>query len=100
MTKLQEIWQNRVKIAEGIYNYTLGLLWPTKASKVAKNRITKCRSNACGLYDKYGESEKAFIKGQECCAGCGCVLKFLTSSMESSCTLKELGQVPMWVAEK
>lgn len=66
---------------------------------LAEQRIKICRSNKCGFYDKNGTSEKAFIKGKEACAGCGCNLAAKTSSQDSYCYLKDIGKIPLWDVE-
>lgn len=95
--RILKIWKDKWKILEGIWNFICG----TKRKKeIAEARIDLCRLNKCGLYDKYGQSPNAYVKGAETCAGCGCSLALKTMSMMESCTLQELGQIPMWVSEK
>ena len=68
--------------------------------KVAQERKTICQSNKCGHYDKLGEGDKAYIKGKPACGICGCNIKFLINSMESHCSLQDIGQEPLWKAKQ
>jgi len=63
---------------------------------MAAERIKICRSNKCGFYDEKGTSEKAFLPGQETCGQCGCALKAKCASKDSYCSLKDIGQEPLW----
>lgn len=99
MNRIKTIWKNRKQIWEGFYNTYLNFSERNKIKKISKKRIEICRSNKCGLYDKYGESQMAFIPGSESCGGCGCLLKEKTSCLTCSCFLETLGQVPMWEPE-
>ena len=87
MNKLQEIWKKKSLIVDGIYNHFFG---SKKAKEQAKKRLKICQSNKCGFYDKEGNSEKAFIKGEPACGVCGCNIAFLTASLDSKCSLQEL----------
>ena len=93
MNRIQEIWQNKFKIANGIYNYFFG---SRKAKEQAKKRLLICQSNKCGQYDKFGESEQTFVKGKPSCAICGCNIKFMCNSQETHCSLIQIGQEPLW----
>lgn len=94
--KIKEIWRNRNKIMQGIYNYFINFKERNEIKRMSLTRLNICRSNSCGYYDKLGESEKAFVKGKEACGVCGCNLKLLTSSQDSTCSLIDLGKIPLW----
>ena len=90
------VWKNKGQILEGIVNSVFS---NQDIQDVGDQRITICRSNICGLYDKDGSSEKAVLKGEESCAGCGCALKFKTVCLSCSCHLQDVQQHPLWIAE-
>ena len=93
MHKIQEVWKNKWKILSGIWNSKFG----TKEIKsIAETRLSICQSNKCGFYDAEGKSENTFIKGEPACGVCGCNIKFLVNSLESKCSLQELGKEPLW----
>jgi hypothetical protein len=94
LAMLSKIWKNKGKILEGVWNS-----WFPSAyvERVAKKRESLCRR--CLLYDRFGESKKAVIKGAPACSVCGCRISYLTRSLSSECSLSEDGGVPMWRAE-
>lgn len=94
--KLQKAWENRSQIAEGFYNAYVSSNEEIKAEK--ERRITICESNVCGHYDAKGETEKVVLKGQPACAACGCNIPAKPAVMWLHCSLKELGQQPLWEA--
>lgn len=67
--------------------------------EIAEYRLDICRTNYCRYYDKYGESENAVLKGEESCGVCGCNLSYLVRVMEESCSLKDIGEEPLWDKE-
>lgn len=97
MRKLIKVWKNKKVILQGILNY----LFPKPTVEEIYNyRIEICRDNYCGKYDKYGTSPEAVLPGHETCAACGCNLDFKLRVMEEACGLSEIGQKPLWTAEK
>lgn len=88
-----EIWNNRKKILEGIWNLLIG-----KYKKVAKERKKICQ--ACVHYDKNGSSKLAVIKGKPACDICGCNIQILTNSMLASCSLEDIDKTPKWTAHE
>lgn len=96
MRKIKIAWKNRKKIIEGIWNNYFPNAY---VERVAEKRLKICRSNMCGYYDKWGESEAAFIKGFEACASCGCKLSYATRSLSKECGISEKGLPPLWGSE-
>jgi len=94
--KIQKAWKDKWKIIKGMWNSIFGT---STIKKIAKERLSICQSNKCGYYDKQGKSDKVFVPGEPACGICGCNLKFLTASMESKCSLAELGKDPLWLAQ-
>lgn len=93
MNKAQQIWKDKWKIINGFWNTIFG---SKKIKTIAEQRMKICESNKCGFFDKGGVSEKAFIKGEDACSICGCNIQLLVNSMESKCSLQELGKEPLW----
>ena len=96
MSKLRKIWKEKSKILEGVVN---SVFIRQEIEKVAITRQAICENNTCGYYDKEGSSENTFIKGSPGCGICGCNIRFMTHSMSSQCSLKDLGLTPLWKAE-
>ena len=91
----QQVWKNRKKIVEGIWN----TWFPTAyVEKIAKRRRELCESNVCTLYDKNGEKPNAFVPGKPSCGGCGCRVEYKTRSLSSYCYLKDIDIKPLWEA--
>lgn len=87
-------------ILSGVWNKNFG---SKEVQTVAERRLKICRTNKCKFYDPLGQSEKAKdfgYEGQECCGSCGCLLANKVNSMLATCTLKDLGGVPLWTAYK
>lgn len=63
---------------------------------MSNERTRICKSNKCGHYDKDGSGPNAFVKGKPACGVCGCNIKFLTSLPESTCSLQDIEQEPLW----
>lgn len=95
MKNVIKIWKNKDQIIEGITN---SIFKKEDVEEIAAERLAICRSNKCGFYDPRGESEKAVVKGKESCGACGCLLKYKTHSLSSSCGLTEVGKEPLWKA--
>ncbi len=91
----QKAWENRAKIWEGLKNKTFK---KDDVEQLAEERISICRSNKCGYYDKDGTSDIAVFKGKESCGACGCRLDWKTRALSSNCGLEELKQEPLWKA--
>jgi hypothetical protein len=94
--KLQKAWDNRSQIAEGIYNTYLSLDPEIKAE--AARRLEICQANTCGLWDSTGTSPKLVIQGKPGCTGCGCEGTYKVNCMKCWCSLKDIGQPPLWDA--
>jgi len=92
---LLKVWKSKGQILEGIVN---NIFKQDDIEAVAIERASICESNACGLYDKDGSSEKAFVKGSPACGGCGCNIQLKTRCMACDCYLKDIGEHPLWVA--
>lgn len=90
-----KIWKDKSQIIEGITN---SIFKKEDVEEIAEERLAICRSNACGLYDPEGKSDKAFYPGKESCGQCGCKLSWLTRSLSKSCSLTEEGKEPLWKA--
>jgi hypothetical protein len=88
------IWKNKGQILEGIVNKVFK---NEHIEEIAAERFALCESNACGMYDPDGSSERAVAKGKPSCAGCGCALEYKTRCLSCHCHLKDIGQHPLWV---
>ncbi len=93
---LQKAWENRSQIAEGLYHTYISCKPELEAE--AQRRLTICKQNTCGLWDETGTSEKLVVKGKGGCTGCGCEGIYKTHCFQCHCTLKDLGQEPLWDA--
>lgn len=94
LENIRHLWKNKKKIIQGIWNSYFG---SDPTNKIAQNRLYICRTE-CPYYDHDGSWEKAYVKGKEACGICGCNLEFLTHSMESQCSMIEIGKDPLWKA--
>lgn len=92
-TNLTTIWENRSKIWEGLKN---NVFRKDHVEALAEERLKICRSNTCDYYDPEGKSEKAFVKGSESCAACGCKLEWKVRSLSSDCGLTDVNKEPLW----
>lgn len=92
---LIKIWKSKDQILEGIVN---SVFKREHIEEIAQERLAICASNACGLYDADGSSERAVVKGSPACAGCGCKLEYKTRAMATYCYLQDMGEHPLWVA--
>jgi hypothetical protein len=90
-----KLWKNRNQILEGIKN---SIFRTEDIEHIAEERRAICEANTCGYFNPQGDSLKCFIKGQLCCAACGCNLEWKLRSLSSSCGLKEIGRKPLWDA--
>jgi hypothetical protein len=77
-TTLKNIWENRIKIFEGVKN------------SVIKNKlveeVSELRMSICNTCPSKGK--KCAVKGTApCCNECGCSLGFKTRSLSSDCPL-------------
>lgn len=94
--KLQKAWENRAHIAEGLWNTYISHNQEIKDE--AARRLSICEANTCGYWDSTGTSDKLLVKGKPGCTGCGCTGEYKVACMSCDCTLKELGQTPLWEA--
>lgn len=92
--KLQKIWDNRLHIAEGAFNLYLSMNKEVKEESV--RRLAICQANTCSHWDSTGTSEKLVNKGIPGCTLCGCRGDMKTSCMSCHCSLKDIGQEPLW----
>lgn len=98
LKKIKRIIKSRNQIIKGLFN---SLILRVKIEQVARERLSICRNNKCGYYDKDGSSEMAIGNmGKETCAICGCILKVKTRVPECDCALEELEEKPLWRAVK
>lgn len=73
-------------------------LFPSQyIKKIAITRGKICEG--CVHYDKYGESEKAFVKGKPACGICGCNIRLKTHCLSCDCALKDIQFIPWWKSE-
>lgn len=84
-------------IFKGIWNKFFG---SKDIKQISEYRTDICRTNKCGFYDPKGESEAAVLRGYETCGVCGCSLSLMTSVLEESCSLEEIGKTPLWTKEE
>lgn len=78
---VKKIWNNRVKILEGIKNNVF--------KKEAIEEIAEVRNEICKGCDQYDEEGvECMVPGTApCCGFCGCSLKLKTRSLGSGCDL-------------
>ncbi len=93
MTKLQRLWKDKWIVLKALYN-AIRKKKNIEIMSIERKKI--CRSNKCGFYDPQGTGENTFIKGKPACGICGCNINILTHSPESTCSLQERGQAPLW----
>lgn len=94
--KLFLIIKNLPKIIAGVWNSWFPTYY---IERIAEKRIRICEDDACGFYDQYGKSKKAFVPGVPTCGNCGCVLSFKTRSLSSECSLADIALTPLWKKE-
>ena len=92
---LLRIWKSKGQILEGIVNR---IFKQEHIEEIASERFAICESNLCGMFDPDGSSERAVMKGEPSCSGCGCALKLKTRCMSCHCHLQDIGQHPLWVS--
>lgn len=92
---LIRIWKSKGQILEGVVNKVFA---NKDIEEIAKERQAICATNLCGYYDPDGSSERAAIKGEPACAGCGCSLNLKPFCLSCHCYLKDIGQHPLWEA--
>jgi hypothetical protein len=92
----QLAWQNGNKIAEGTINYFLP--YNAEIKKEAERRLSICRTNICGYYDKDGKPGNAVIVGKPSCSICMCNDNIKTNCMSCNCALEDIGSTPLWTA--
>lgn len=92
---LLKVWKNKGQILEGIVNKVFK---QDHIEEISKERMDICASNICGMYDADGSSEKAALRGQPACAGCGCSLGLKTRCLSCHCYLQDIGDHPLWGA--
>jgi hypothetical protein len=66
---------------------------------IAKRRLEICKSNKCGFYNEAGDLPIVVVKGKPACGGCGCSLEYKCRVLSESCTLMQLGKLPLWEDE-
>lgn len=94
--KLQKAWENREKIAEGLfYNY---LSTNKEVQEEILRRKAICESNECGHYDAEGKGDNVVIPGKPACGLCGCNIPTKPACMSCTCSLADIGQTPLWDA--
>ena len=92
--KIQKAWENKGHILEGFYNEYISMDPEIKAE--AARRLSICEANSCGYWDATGTSEKLVVSGKPGCTACGCEGGMKTSCMQCHCSLKDMGQEPLW----
>lgn len=92
---LLRAWKSKNQILEGIVNKVFK---NEHIEEIAEERMMICESNLCGYYDADGSSERAVVKGQPACAGCGCALALKVRCMSCHCHLKDEKLHPLWDA--
>lgn len=94
--KLKTAWRLRKEIAEGFLNvYTSH---SEDIQKTIDERVAICQSNVCGHYDAAGTGDNVFLKGQPACGLCGCNVPAKPSCLSCTCTLRDIGKMPLWEA--
>lgn len=92
---LLKVWKAKGQILEGIVNK---IFKQDHIEEISAERMSICASNLCGMYDPDGSSERAAVKGQPACGGCGCALELKTRCLSCHCHLKDINQHPLWEA--
>jgi hypothetical protein len=93
---MKEVWKNKWKIIEGIWNSWFPSAYVTR---IASKRALICASNKCGYNDEAGVSPKVVVKGSPACALCGCKRSYMVHSLSKECSLSLIGLTPLWKAE-
>ncbi len=93
--KLQIAWENRSKIAEGLYNTYISHDADIKTE--AARRLSLCKENLCGFWDE-GTNSRLMVKGKGGCILCRCEGEYKTHCMSCHCSLKDIGEEPRWEA--
>ena len=94
--RLQKAWENRNQIIDGLYHTYITC--KPELEQEAQRRLTICRANTCGMWDETGTSEKLVVKGYPGCTACGCKGDIKVHCFQCHCTLKDMGQEPLWDA--
>lgn len=81
---LKKVWENKADILEGFKNK---IFKKEHIESLAEERLSICRSNQCGFYDKDGISDEALVKGAESCRSCGCDLSLKTRCLHCKCPI-------------
>ncbi len=92
--KIKKIWLNKWRILIALY--TLYFSKNKNVRQTIATRRTICQSNKCGHYDKSGTHENIIWKGKPGCDICGCVTLLKVADLKTVCTLKEIGEEPLW----
>jgi hypothetical protein len=93
--KFQLAWENKGKIAEGLWNTYIA--HKPEIEQEAQRRIYICSTNTtCGYYDPEGKPETSVIPGQPACSACHCNISLKCHSPSSYCSLRDLGREPLW----
>lgn len=93
LEKFGKLWDNRVKILEGIGN---SIFVKEQVEEIALRRTAICQSNTCGFYDQEGTSPKVVLPEHPACSICGCNIHLLVRSLSSECSLSQIGRDPLW----
>jgi len=92
--KIIKVWNSKWNILSGFINF---IFRKVRIEKIAKERISICRSNKCGYYDKDSSMDKSIGNlGQESCGACGCVISIKTRCLEVSCGMEDIDKLPLW----
>lgn len=94
--KIQKIWENKEKIAEGLFNE-----WLSSSKEVKEEidrRVAICQSNECGHYDAEGIGDNVVVQGKPACGVCGCNIPTKPACMSCTCSLVDIGKNPLWGA--
>lgn len=81
----KKLWSDKGEILK-VYLHYLFTMTPEDSVR-AETRLSVCKTNRCGMYDRNGESEEAFLKGFQSCGSCGCPLKPKVSTPQEQCPL-------------
>jgi len=86
--KLQQAWDNRHQIAEGLYNTFLSHDVDIRVEALRRKGI--CESNVCGWYDPTGKPETSAIPGKPACSKCHCNTELKVHCMSCYCPMGDL----------
>lgn len=96
--KISRIIINFPSILSGLYRFVFRIV---PIEEISANRMSICRSNICGSYDKDGTSELSIGNGGgESCAICGCILQVKTRCRRCKCGQTENGKEDLWKTKK